>query len=499
MSDEVLENRVQNTDSNAGIDPVRLRKLEELRRMGIDPYPHFYDAKDRIPELIGKSQIGLEAKIAGRIVAWRGHGKTTFLDLREGGQTIQLYLNQRQLGEDVYSLLKDFFDIGDFMGAEGTTFNTRAGEFSMNVRDFAMLSKSLRPLPDKHHGLVDPEIRYSQRFLDLIANPEVAEIFMKRSKIISQMRKFLDGKGYMEVEIPTLQPIYGGASAAPFITHVNSLNQEHFLSISPELYLKKLIVGGFQGVYTIGKNFRNEGIDSTHNPEFTMMEAYMSNCDYHKVMELTEEMISAIAIIITGKTKINYQGKEIELRTPWQRLTMYDAVKQYTGTDVEKMNQLELKTHLAARSEEKIGDYRDMSKGEIVLGLFGTYVEPHLDGPVFITDHPIESTPLCKPHREKPGLAERFEPYIAGMEIGNAYTELNDPILQRKLFEEQIRREGQNNPHLRLDENFLRALEYGMPPTGGLGIGIDRLTMILTDQKSIKEVILFPFTKAELR
>jgi len=479
-------------------DPLeaRLHKLERLRQMGIDPYPHTYEPTHRIPKLVDTHEEGLSVKVAGRIVAARNMGRATFLDIVDQQAQIQLLLRSSDLGEK-YELL-DLLDIGDFVGVEGTTLSTRTGQYSVEVQDLQILSKSLRPLPDKWHGLRDPEIRYSQRNLDLLTNPGVADVFVKRAKAIGEMRAHLNFAGFMEVEVPLLQPVYGGASAKPFTTHVNALDRDYFLSISPELYLKKLIAGGLDAVYTLTKNFRNEGIDRIHNPEFTMMECYQAYKDYHGMMELTENMVASMATRVNGSTRVEYQDQTIDFEPPWKRLPMYDAVEQATGLNVDKMSEGELKDALATRTDLALVGYEDWSKGEIVEGLFDIYLPSRLVQPVFVTDHPVESTPLCKPHRDNPEKIERFEPYVAGMEIGNAYTELNDPILQRRLFEDQIARDKADNPYLQLDENFLRAIEHGMPPTGGLGIGVDRVVMILTDQSSIKDVVLFPMTNAEL-
>lgn len=473
---------------------VRLQKLEALRQRGINPYPHTYEPTHRVPDLVASREEGLVVKVAGRITAFRRMGKATFLDITDKQTRVQVYLRADELGPayDTLSLL----DLGDFIGIEGTTFKTRTGEYSVRANGMHVLSKSLQPLPDKWSGLKDPEIRYSQRSLDLIANANVAEIFIKRAKAIQAMRQVLDSRGYIEVEIPILQPVYGGASAKPFVTHVNDIDRDYFLSISPELYLKRLVVGGLD-VYTITKNFRNEGIDRTHNPEFTMMECYKAYTDYRDMMVLTEEMIAYMAAQVNGSTSVAYQGTQLEFAPPWRRLPMLYGVEEATGLKVDSMSEGQLKDAIRSRQDIAIAGYENLSKGEIIVELFDSYAAPALVQPVFVIDHPIESTPLCKPHRDNPELIERFEPYVVGMEIGNAYTELNDPILQRRLFRDQIAREGKDNPFLQLDETFLRALEHGMPPTGGLGIGLDRVVMVLTNQATLKDVILFPMTKTE--
>jgi lysyl-tRNA synthetase, class II len=363
----------------------------------------------------------------------------------------------------------------------GNVFRTRSGELTVNTHDYDVLCKSLRPLPDKHSGLKDSEMRYRHRSLDLIMNPEVKRNFIIRTKAIDAMRNFLNSEGYHEFETPLLQPIYGGANARPFVTRINALDVPAYLNISPELYLKRLIVGGLDKVYTICKNFRNEGVDRTHNPEFTMMECYAAYRDYNDMMKLTEEMYADIFNKVLGTIKVNYQGTEIDFSPPWERISMYDAVGRYAGIDA---------ADISTDNDE------DMDKGTLVQKLFEEHCEKHLIQPTFVIDHPKESTPLCKEHRDDPDLIERFEPFVYGVEIGNAYSELNDPLLQRYLLldQEESRMLGDEEAHP-LDEDFLTALEYGMPPTGGLGLGIDRMVMFMTDSRSIRDVILFPFMK----
>lgn len=489
---------------------VRLKKLGRLKQLGIEPYPHDYKPDNRVPDLLESKALDAPVKIAGRITAMRMHGRSAFVDLSDRGSKIQLFFDSGQLGNS-YQIL-DLLDIGDIIGVEGITFNTKRGEYSVRASNFKLLSKAIRPLANSWHGLKDPEIRYADRTLDLIMNPDVAYVFRKRAAITREMRAYLDGMGFLEVDVPLLQPVYGGASATPFSTKVNALDRTHYLSISPELYLKRLIAGGFDAVYALTKNFRNEGIDSTHNPEFTMMECYRALDDYNGMMSMTENMIAHIAMQVNGTPIVEYQGNSINFSPPWKRLPMLDAVEIATGADLARMTEGGLKDWLSSRIGIRIEGYEGMTKGQIIIEMFERLVAPRLASPVFITDHPSESTNLCKPHRNpQAGLAdltliERFEPYVAGMEIGNAYTELNDPILQRKLYLEHLERErgrlqraGLDNSHLKADEPFLKALEYGMPPTGGLGIGVDRLVMLLTNSASIKDVILFPMTKAELK
>jgi len=467
----------------------RLEKLRKLQELGINPYPPKFEKKHTCAQ--AKELLGKKAKTAGRIMAIRAHGRIAFFDLVDSSGKIQLWFQERKLGKDKYRLLKHL-DVGDFVGAEGKVVKTKAGEITIEVTDFQILAKSLRPLPDQWYGLKDIEERYRKRYLDLIMNPKVRDVFQKRSQIIQAMRDFLDQKGFLEVETPTLQPIYGGASARPFITHHNALDIDLYLKISDELYLKRLIIGGFEKVYEIDHDFRNEGIDKTHNPEFTMMECYWAWADYQDMMRLTEEMVAYIAEKVLGTTKVEFQGHKIDLKPPWRRMPMYQAIKKYLGWDPEEISDRELKKKLEEKGVELAGGY---NRGLAIAELFEE-VEPKLIQPVFITDFPKETTMLSKLHRRNPDLIERFEPYIAGWEIGNAYSELNDPLLQRKFFEEQVKRQaaGDEEAHP-MDEDFIEALEYGMPPTGGLGIGVDRLVMLLTNQASIRDVILFPTLK----
>lgn len=491
----------QNNMKENEIIKERIRKLNTLKEHGINPYPCGYEA-DSLASIIKKEYNSLNNgessddcyKISGRIRSMRNMGKVKFFDIQDTSGFIQLFLQQNQLGKENYKLLK-CLDAGDFIGAYGNIFRTKMGEISLNVQNYEILSKAIRPLPDNYYGLKDPEFRYRQRSVDLIMNPQVKEVFVKRTQAINAMREYLNNKGYMEVETPSLQTIYGGASASPFVTKMNALNLDLYMSISPELYLKRLIVGGLDRVYTICKNFRNEGIDRTHNPEFTMMECYATNEDYNDMMKLTENMYAYIFNTVNGSTKVEYKEEVLDFTPPWKRLTMYDAIKQYTGIDVENLSKAEIENEL-----KKIGSgvyvSEDDTKGVIVQEIFENYVESKIIQPTFIIDHPEESTPLCKKHRSKPGLIERFEPFVYGCEIGNAYSELNDPILQRELLVEQqkLLNDGDEEAHP-LDEEFIQAMEYGMPPTGGLGLGVDRLVMFLTGSDSIRDVILFPFMK----
>jgi lysyl-tRNA synthetase class 2 len=474
----------------------RLRKLEKLRELGIDPYParaqrthSIKEARENFEkdESFGQSRIAL----AGRLISIRNMGGLTFTHINDGSGKIQLMFRRDLLGDERYRLFLDFFDIGDFIEAHGKMFRTRTGEITLLVEDYRLLAKSLHPLPEKWHGLQDVELRYRRRYLDLLANEEVKEIFIIRSKIIKAMRQFLDSRGFLEVETPILQPIYGGAAARPFETWYHALERSFYLRISDELYLKRLIVGGFEKVYEIGKDFRNEGLDARHNPEFTMMECYQAYADYHDMMRLTEEMIAFIAQETLGTTTITYAGNKIELSPPWPRATMRDLLIEYTGIDFEEHKDLESLREAINRKGFKV-DLKP-TWGKQLDELFKEYVEPHLIGPIFVMDYPVEISPLAKRKPDAPHLVERFEGFIGGMEIANAFSELNDPLDQRERFLEQAkaREKGDEETHP-VDEDFIFALMHGMPPTGGLGVGIDRLTMILTDKQSIREVILFP-------
>lgn len=475
----------------------RLRKLEKWRHRGLDPYPPRFDRthlaeqlQQSFRELPAGSDSELRARLAGRITARRVMGGASFLDLRDGSGRIQIYGTADLLGPEQYEFFTQL-DIGDFLGVEGLIFRTKKGELSVKTERFTLLAKALRPLPEKWQGLQDVELRYRQRYLDLIANESARRTAIARSRIVSAMRHFLDSEGFLEVETPILQPLYGGAAAKPFTTYHNELETTLYLRISDELYLKRLIIGGFEKIYEIGKDFRNEGISTKHNPEFTQMECYWAYADYRNMMSLTERMIAQIAQKVLGTTRIIYQKKEIDLRPPWRRLTLRDAILQASEIDLEKYPTLpELKTEIQGK-KLKIEPQPTWSKQ--VDELLKVAVEPQLIQPTFIIDYPVELSPLAKKKRDNPKLVERFEPFIGGLEFGNAFSELNDPLEQRERFmaQEAMRRAGDEEAQL-LDEDFLSALECGMPPTGGLGIGIDRLTMILTDAPSIREVILFP-------
>jgi lysyl-tRNA synthetase class 2 len=479
----------------------RLKKIESLRKKGVEPYPYSYSVSHNIGEIIEKNKdlkpeakTNQKVKVAGRILSIRQFGKINFCPIADSTGSIQLVFEESNC-KDLGDFLK-FFDTGDFIGVEGIVFKTKRGELSILVKNFQMLSKALKPLPEKWHGLQDKELRYRQRYIDLIINPKIKETFVLRGKIIKMIKEFLDSRGFIEVDTPILQPIYGGAAARPFTTTLNDLKMKIYLRISNELYLKRLLVGGFDKVYEFAKDFRNEGIDRTHNPEFLMVEIYQAYSDYNDMMKLCEETIEYTAKKVLGKTEIEYQGTKINLKAPWQRITMYDAIKKYAKIDVTKMNEKELR----AKAEElKIKDASKLSRGLLIAEIFKETCEKNLVQPTFVTDFPKETSPLCKAHRKNPDLIERFEPYINGWEIGNAYSELNDPQFQKKLLEEQAKllRAGDEeaNPY---DEDFVNAIEHGMPPTGGLGIGIDRIVMLFTNSESIRDVILFPFMKQNI-
>ncbi|MEM8525423.1 MAG: lysine--tRNA ligase [Bacteroidota bacterium] len=450
--------------------------------------------------------IGVEGKVrmAGRFMGQRG----PFAKLQDSAGRIQLYIGKKDLGDTEeeqarYKKLVKLLDIGDFIGVEGEVFSTGTGEISIHVRELTFLGKSLRPLPvvkrDKdgnvYDEFTDPELRYRQRYVDLTVNPQYKDIFVKRSKVISSMRRFFDAKGWLEVETPILQPIHGGAAARPFATHHNTLDMPLYMRIANELYLKRLIVGGFDGVYEIGKMFRNEGMDRTHNPEFTSMEIYVAYKDYDWMMEMVEQCLEQIARDVNGDTKAQVGKNVIDFAGPYERLTMYDSIKKYTDIDISEMDEAGLRA-VCKQLHIEVDD--SMGRGKLIDEIFGEKVESNLIQPTYITDYPIEMTPLAKKHRSKEGLVERFELFVNGKEIANAYSELNDPIDQRERFEDQLKLAARGDDEaMVLDEDFLRALEYGMPPTSGLGIGIDRLTMLLTNQSSIQEVLFFPQMKAE--
>ena len=496
---------------------ARIDKLERLRELEVDPYPHRFARSHPLGELLAEPQA-FEASaepvsVAGRIRGLRDHGKSIFADLEDGSGRFQIFIRKNVVGERGFEIAR-LLELGDWLGVEGKVFKTRAGEWTVGVDSLEVLAKALRPLPEKWHGLKSVETRYRQRYVDLIMNPEVREVFRCRSRIVEIIREVFNSIGGLEVETPTLQPVYGGASARPFETSHNALGCNFYLRIADELYLKRLIVGGFDCVYEIGKDFRNEGMSRVHNPEFTMVEIYWAYRDYSDMMELTERLILTIAERLGKGHALEYQGARVDLTPPWDRLPMVELVRRHTGIDASGLDRDELcgaarewLRELARRPErqdgrdgllklaDELGGWR---WGEIVAELFELAVEPELLAPTFVTDYPREVSPLAKEHRDDPRLSERFELFIAGRELANAFSELNDPLDQRSRFTaEDKKRAGGDEEAQMVDEDFLRALEFGMPPTGGLGIGVDRLTMLFTDQASIQDVILFPHMRPE--
>lgn len=478
----------------------RKRKLTELRKV-VNPYPHKYEQKDFSEDV--KSKFGKlkdnqrtkdKVQVAGRVMIVRNLGKLIFATIQDSKGKIQIILQKDETNKQDFELFKKYVDAGDFIGVNGIVMKTKTGEVSILVKKSQILCKSLLPLPEKWHGLKDDEERYRKRYLDLIMNPEVRQVFDKRTEILSAIREFMQKKEIIEVETPFLQTLYGGAAAKPFKTHLNALDIDLYLAISPELYLKRLIVGGYDKVYTISRNFRNEGIDRWHNPEFSMMEAYCAYWDYNDMMELFENLYEHVAKKINGSTKVKFRGKIVDFKAPWKRMTMIQAIKKYAGIDINKMSDKEI---LGFVDKNKV-EIKERNWGWAVQGIFEHFCEDKIEQPVHIIDHPLETTPLCKMHRNDKlcRLIERFEPYCMGAELGNCYSELNDPELQRNLLEEQqkLLKKGDEeaNP---LDEDFINAIETGMPPTGGLGLGIDRMIMLLTSQDTIKDVILFPFMR----
>ena len=477
-------------------EQYRREKLAKLREKGVDPYPprvprtHTAEEAKRAFEAAPEG-AEVRVTVAGRLMTVREMGKSTFAHIEDGSGRIQIYLRVDRLGEEAYDAFRRLFDIGDFVSVSGVMFRTRTGEITVLADSILLAAKTLRPLPDKWHGLKDTELRHRQRYLDLLANPEVREIFRIRARAVSALRRFLDERGFLEVETPILQPIYGGAAARPFITHHNQLDQDLYLRISFELYLKRLIVGGYERVYEIGRDFRNEGISFKHNPEFTQLEFYQAYADYNDVMRTAEEMVAFAAQEVLGSTKITYQGQEIDLAPPWRRIRLRDAILEATGVDYEAYPDAD--SLFTAIVSKGLAVEAKSSRGKLIDALLGSYVEPNLIQPTFLIDYPIDVSPLAK---KKPGsetTVERFEGFVAGMEICNAFSELNDPLDQRERFLAQGRdfAAGDEEAH-QMDEDFITALSYGMPPTGGFGMGIDRLTMLLADQPNIREVILFP-------
>jgi lysyl-tRNA synthetase, class II len=492
----------------------RRKSLDELRALGINPYP-----AEEYPVNADSEQIANDFEpekgnyqdvcVAGRIMSRRIMGKASFVEIQDAKGKMQLYFNRDEIcpteNKDLYNIVfKKLLDIGDFIGVKGYAFVTQMGEKTIHAREFTVLSKSIRPLPivKEKDGVVydafgDPEQRYRQRYVDLVVNPQVRDTFRKRTQIINSMREFFNAKGYLEVETPILQPIPGGASARPFITHHNALNIPLYMRIANELYLKRLIVGGFEGVYEFAKDFRNEGMDRTHNPEFTVMEIYVAYKDYNWMMDFTEQMIEKVAIDLHGTTQVQYGDKLIDYKRPFKRVTMFDAIKEHTGIDISGMNEMQLRD---VCKQLNIEVDTSMGKGKLIDEIFGEKCEGNYIQPTFIIDYPVEMSPLCKKHRNNPELTERFELMVNGKELCNAYSELNDPIDQNERFMDQLKlSEKGDDEAMFIDQDFVRALEYGMPPTSGMGIGVDRLTMFMTNSHSIQDVLFFPQMKPEVK
>jgi lysyl-tRNA synthetase class 2 len=508
MAEETKNEKSQEIEDLNILMVRRRQELEELCKLGVNPYPYSYERDAFSKEIMENFKDGTEPRIvsiAGRIMSIRRMGKASFCHMQDSKGRIQVYLRKDDIGPsyDGFKLM----DIGDIVGIKGFVFRTKMGEITIHAQHLELLSKSLRPLPvvkekvnEKGEKIVydplsDKELRYRQRYVDLIVNPAVHEVFVKRAKIISTIRRYFDERGFLEVETPILQPIYGGASARPFKTHHNALDFDFFLRIADELYLKRLIVGGYDGVYEISKDFRNEGMDRTHSPEFTMMEVYAAYKDYTWMMSTVEELVSLAASAVGGTPQATVGDNVIDFTPPWKRISMFDVIKEFTGKDLSGKTEAELRS---IAKEMHVDCEPTVGAGTIIDEIFGAKVEPFLIQPTFITDYPLEMSPLAKKHRSKEGLVERFEAIVNGKELCNAFSELNDPLDQRARFEEQgrLRERGDEEAQV-LDEDYLRALEYGMPPTAGLGIGIDRLTILLTNQESIRDVVFFPQMKPE--
>jgi lysyl-tRNA synthetase class 2 len=492
---------VEMKKSTTEIISNKWEEIEELKREGIDPFGHSFFRTHKIKDLIENNK-NLQAgeccqgkvSIAGRLMALRTHGKAIFANIEDVSGRIQIYIKSNKIGETAFKLFSKI-GIGDILGVSGLIFKTRTGEVTIFVEEFILLCKSVRSLPEKWHGLKDVEIRYRKRYLDLMVNPSVREIFIKRSKVVQSIRNFLDSKGFLEVETPIMQPIPGGATARPFITHHNALHRDFYLRIAPELYLKRLLVGGLEKVYELSRNFRNEGISTKHNPEFTMLELYEAYGDYHSMMQITEELIMYILKNVLDSLEIEYRGNKIDFTLPWKRISMYKAIEDAVGIRVDKISP---KDFSKVVKKFNLNTKSNINRGEIINELFEKYVEPTLIQPTFVIDYPLELSPLSKQNKDNPELVERFELFISSMELVNAFTELNDPEEQKRRFEEQVAKKeaGDMESHF-MDKDYVEALEYGMPPAGGLGLGIDRLMMLLTNSDSIKEVILFPQLKSK--
>jgi len=480
------------TELHSEQEIVRREKSAKLLSLGINPYGEKYPDTQRAAEIISRFDAfeGRQVSLSGRLMTIRGHGKASFANLQDESGQIQIYLREDDVGEESYRIF-ELLDIGDLLGVSGDVFRTRRGEVTVAVKKWSLLAKALRPLPEKWHGLTNVDLRYRQRYLDLIVNPEVRKVFVQRSRIVQAIRDYLNNRGFLEVETPMMHTLAGGASARPFTTYHNALEMGLYLRIATELHLKRLIVGGMEKVYELGRIFRNEGISTKHNPEFTSVEVYQANADYEDMMVLTEELVSSVAQSVCGSMQLPCQGQVLDLTPPWPRLTLLEAIRKHVSIDF-----VELKTDaeaVSAARQKGLAVKDGTPRGEIINEIFEEFVEPHLFQPVFIRDYPVEVSPLAKRRSDDPAMTYRFEAFIGRSEIANAFTELTDPLDQRLRFEQQLgkRAAGDEEAHM-MDEDFLQALEYGMPPTGGLGIGVDRLVMMLTDSASIRDVILFP-------
>ncbi len=501
MADEIIEEELTEEELQEKLSEqhrIRLEKLAALKESGKNPYEITKfpvsilasEIRERFEELENQT-----VQIAGRITSWRDMGKANFIDIRDGSDRMQVYVKIDEIGEDSFKEFKTW-DLGDIVGITGFVFKTRRGEISVHAKEITLLSKSLLPLPEKWHGLKDKEERYRKRYLDLIANPEVKNTFVTRSLILREIRSYLDNLGYLEVDTPVLHTLEIGAAARPFVTHHNALDIDMYLRIETELYLKRLIVGGFDRVYEVGRIFRNEGMDATHNPEFTSIEMYQAYTDYYGMMDLIENMYRTVTLKICGTDTVSYQGKEIAVGKPWERLTMIEAVKKYAGVDFADWATDE-DARAAAKAKDIELEKKDATKGDVLIAFFEAFVEDELIQPTIIYDYPVENSPLAKRKPSDPAFTERFEYFINGCEFGNAFSELNDPIDQRARFTKQVEEKRAQGANAEIDEDFLTALEYGLPPTGGLGMGLDRFVMLLTDSASIRDVLLFPTMKPE--
>lgn len=479
---------------------IRIEKLNDLKEAGINPYPYSYDPTHYTEEIINNFETYTEndiVNIAGRIMSMRDMGKTAFMHVQDMKGRIQVYLRKDTLG-DLFDFYTKKLDMGDIIGVKGTVFRTKTGEISIKVQELTVLTKSVRPLPEKYHGMTDKELRYRHRSVDMIMNEDVRKTFIKRAKALRAIRDFMASNGFYEIEVPVLDTKYGGGEAKPFITRVNALDTEAYLRVSPELFLKRLIVGGIDRVFTMEKSFRNEGIDRTHYPEFTLFECYMAYADYNDMMRLMENLYEYVFMTVNGSTVIEYEGHQLDFKAPWARRRMTDLVKEATGIDVEHLSKEEIIQQVDAKqiNLEDVDRNELKTKGQWIMTLYEACCEKNIIQPTFVIDYPLESSPLCKVHRENPEYIERFEPFALGVELGNAYSELNDPVRQRFLLDDQAQKlRGGLETASPMDEEFAQAIEVGMPPTGGLGIGIDRLVMFLTESYSIKDVIAFPLMK----